>query len=171
MKKLVLAAILTMTAVTALADTIGTVNGKTVDDKIYKFITSQLEAKGAPVSPMIKEQILLSEALYAAAIKDVPDYKSSPTYVTRMEMASKSAVIDEFTSKYIEKNPVSEAEIKEAYAAYSKSLEGKKDSKGAAVVPTPYDKIKPSLKASLRDGKIAKLIQLVKSNANIVVAK
>lgn len=171
MKKIIKAVVLAsmLTGVTSTyAQTIGVVNGKPVDDKYSKFIANQMQAKGMPAA-MVNEKelavkVLIAEALYQEASKDT-SLSQSETFKTKVELATRDALISEYLEKYTEKNPVTEAELKAAYTEYSTKVATQKDAKGEAIKPQPYESAKEMLKSKLKSEKVSKYIEELKEKA------
>ena len=101
-----------------------TVNGKPIKKNLYDFIVKDLASRGQKtddnlnnmiVDRMIAMELINQEAEKTGLSKDV-------NYVLKEELARKEILYNTFLQNYVQKNPISESDIKNAYEQYKKDL-------------------------------------------------
>ena len=101
-----------------------TVNGKPIKKNLYDFIVKDLATRGQKtddnlnnmiVDRMIAMELINQEAEKTGLSKDV-------NYVLKEELARKEMLYNTFLQNYVQKNPISESDIKNAYEQYKKDL-------------------------------------------------
>ena len=101
-----------------------TVNGKPIKKNLYDFIVKDLASRGQKtddnlnnmiVDRMIAIELINQEAEKTGLSKDV-------NYVLKEELARKEMLYNTFLQNYVQKNPISESDIKNAYEQYKKDL-------------------------------------------------
>ncbi len=101
-----------------------TVNGKPIKKNLYDFIVKDLASRGQKtddnlnnmiVDRMIAMELINQEAEKTGLSKDV-------NYVLKEELARKEMLYNTFLQNYVQKNPISESDIKNAYEQYKKDL-------------------------------------------------
>ena len=101
-----------------------TVNGKPIKKNLYDFIVKDLASRGQKtddnlnnmiVDRMIALELINQEAEKTGLSKDV-------NYVLKEELARKEMLYNTFLQNYVQKNPISESDIKNAYEQYKKDL-------------------------------------------------
>ena len=101
-----------------------TVNGKPIKKNLYDFIVKDLASRGQKtddnlnnmiVDRMIAMELINQEAEKTGLSKDV-------NYLLKEELARKEMLYNTFLQNYVQKNPISESDIKNAYEQYKKDL-------------------------------------------------
>ena len=101
-----------------------TVNGKPIKKNLSDFIVKDLASRGQKtddnlnnmiVDRMIAMELINQEAEKTGLSKDV-------NYVLKEELARKEMLYNTFLQNYVQKNPISESDIKNAYEQYKKDL-------------------------------------------------
>ena len=101
-----------------------TVNGKPIKKNLYDFIVKDLASRGQKtddnlnnmiVDRMIAMELINQEAERTGLSKDV-------NYLLKEELARKEMLYNTFLQNYVQKNPISESDIKNAYEQYKKDL-------------------------------------------------
>ncbi len=101
-----------------------TVNGKPIKKNLYDFIVKDLATRGQKtddnlnnmiVDRMIAMELINQEAEKTGLSKDV-------NYLLKEELARKEMLYNTFLQNYVQKNPISESDIKNAYEQYKKDL-------------------------------------------------
>lgn len=122
---LAVACLSAMPHVYAADDAIATVNGKPIKKSWVEFIMRDAEArtgqkandnmKAAIVNELVGSELAYQEA-QKAGIDKLPDFIASE------ELARRKLLVNAFLADFMRKNPVTEAEKKEAYEEYKKEL-------------------------------------------------
>ena len=101
-----------------------TVNGKPIKKNLYDFVVNDLASRGQKmddnlnnmiVNRMIAMELINQEAERTGLNKDA-------TYLLKEELARKEMLYNTFLQGYVQKNPISESDIKNAYEQYKKDL-------------------------------------------------
>ncbi len=101
-----------------------TVNGKPIKKNLYDFIVKDLASRGQKtddnlnnmiVDRMISMELINQEAEKTGLSKDI-------NYLLKEELARKEMLYNTFLQNYVQKNPISESDIKNAYEQYKKDL-------------------------------------------------
>ena len=101
-----------------------TVNGKPIKKNLYDFIVKDLASRGQKtddnlnnmiVNRMIAMELINQEAERTGLSKDA-------NYLLKEELARKEMLYNTFLQNYVQKNPISESDIKNAYEQYKKDL-------------------------------------------------
>lgn len=123
-----LLALVAALALPAMAQNLAIVNGKPIPSSRADSMIKQLKAQGQPDSPelrsmvreeLINREILMQEANRRGVTKD-PDVQN------QVEIARQSIAIRALVQDYLQKNPVSDAEIQAEYNKF-KSQSGDKE--------------------------------------------
>jgi peptidyl-prolyl cis-trans isomerase C len=100
------------------------VNGKPIKKNLYDFVVKDLASRGQKmddnlnnmiVNRMIAMELINQEAERTGLNKDA-------TYLLKEELARKEMLYNTFLQGYVQKNPISESDIKNAYEQYKKDL-------------------------------------------------
>ena len=100
------------------------VNGKPIKKNLYDFVVKDLESRGQKmddnlnsmiVNRMIAMELINQEAERTGLSKDA-------NYLLKEELARKEMLYNTFLQSYVQKNPISESDIKNAYEQYKKDL-------------------------------------------------
>ena len=100
------------------------VNGKPIKKNLYDFVVKDLENRGQKmddnlnsmiVNRMIAMELINQEAERTGLSKDA-------NYLLKEELARKEMLYNTFLQSYVQKNPISESDIKNAYEQYKKDL-------------------------------------------------
>lgn len=100
------------------------VNGKPIKKNLYDFVVKDLASRGQKmddnlnsmiVNRMIAMELINQEAEKTGLSKDV-------NYLLKEELARKEMLYNTFLQNYVQKNPISESDIKNAYEQYKKDL-------------------------------------------------
>ncbi|GGW99381.1 MULTISPECIES: peptidylprolyl isomerase [Undibacterium] len=109
--------VLLVTAFPAMAQNLATVNGKAIPASKAEPFVKQALAQGQKDTPqlraMIKDRLVGTEVLLQAAEK--AGYSKNEDVKIQIEMARQQILIQALMRAHVEKNPVSEADIKAAY--------------------------------------------------------
>ena len=101
-----------------------TVNGKPIKKNLYDFVVKDLTGRGQKmddnlnnmiVNRMIAMELINQEAERTGLSKDA-------NYLLKEELARKEMLYNTFLQNYVQKNPISESDIKNAYEQYKKDL-------------------------------------------------
>ena len=101
-----------------------TVNGKPIKKNLYDFIVKDLASRGQKtddnlnnmiVDRMIAMELINQEAEKTGLSKDI-------NYLLKEELARKEMLYNTFLQNYVQKNLISESDIKNAYEQYKKDL-------------------------------------------------
>ncbi len=135
-----LAAFSTLSFAPALyaADSVATVNGKIIKQSWVDYITKDALARGQKQSDGLKNAIINeligTELAYQEAQKLGID--KQPDFVTAEELGHRKLAVNAFLADFMKKNPVSEADKKDAYEQYKKELGDKEYSARHILVKT-----------------------------------
>ena len=106
------------------ADSVATVNGKPIKQSWVDYIMKDAAARGQKPSDGMKNAIINelvgSELAYQEAQKQGID--KLPDYKTNEELTQRKLLVNIFLADFMKKNPVTEADKKEAYEQYKKEL-------------------------------------------------
>ena len=100
------------------------VNGKPIKKNLYDFVVKDLASRGQKmddnlnsmiVNRMIAMELINQEAERTGLSKDA-------NYLLKEELARKEMLYNTFLQSYVQKNPISESDIKNAYEQYKKDL-------------------------------------------------
>ena len=109
--------VLLVTAIPAMAQTLATVNGKAIPAAKAEPYLKQAKAQGQQDTPqlraMIKDRLVGTEVLLQEAEKT--GLAKNEDVKLQIEMARQNILIQNLMRVHIEKNPVTEADIKTAY--------------------------------------------------------
>jgi len=98
------------------------VNGKPIKKNLYDFVVKDLASRGQKmddnlnsmiVNRMIAMELINQEAERTGLSKDA-------NYLLKEELARKEMLYNTFLQSYVQKNPISESDIKNAYEQYKK---------------------------------------------------
>lgn len=138
--------ILTLTAFSALsftpalyaADAAATVNGKPIKQSWVDYISKDAQARGQKPSDGLRNAIINelvgTELAYQEAVKQGVD--KDPDLITAAEIGNRKLVVNSFLAGFMKKNPVTDADKKEAYEQYKKELGDKEYSARHILVKT-----------------------------------
>ena len=104
------------------AQNIATVNGQGIPEKDYNQFIKLLTAQGAPDSPQLREQVkqeminrvVMVQAAEKAGVQNNPDIQAE------LMLARQGILVRALMTSYLEKNPVTEAEVKAEYEKLKK---------------------------------------------------
>lgn len=104
------------------AQNIATVNGQGIPEKDYNQFIKLLTAQGAPDSPQLREQVkqeminrlVMVQAAEKAGIPNNPDVQAE------LMLARQGILVRALMTSYLDKNPVTEAEVKAEYEKLKK---------------------------------------------------
>lgn len=104
------------------AQNIATVNGQGIPEKDYNQFIKLLTAQGAPDSPQLREQVkqeminrlVMVQAAEKAGIQNNPDVQAE------LMLARQGILVRALMTNYLDKNPVTEADIKAEYEKLKK---------------------------------------------------
>jgi peptidyl-prolyl cis-trans isomerase C len=136
------------------------VNGVIIPQAYFDMMNKEREASGQAATPeitsAIKDELISREVLKQAAAKKGLD--KDPTVATQMEMARQAVLIRAYFDDYVKANPITEAQLKTNYAAYTAQL-GDKEFKARHILVDSEDEAKKviaALKAGESFEKLAK---------------
>ena len=119
-------------------DSAATVNGKAIKQSWVDFIMKDAQARGQAPSDNMKNAIINelvgSELAYQEAQKQGLDKNAD--FQTSSELANRKMLVNVFLQDFMKKNPVTEAETKDAYEQYKKELGDKEYSARHILVKT-----------------------------------
>ncbi|HVL76206.1 MAG TPA: peptidylprolyl isomerase [Noviherbaspirillum sp.] len=123
-----LMALVAAIALPAMAQNLAVVNGKPIPSSRADTMIKQLQAQGQPDSPelraMVREELINREILMQEANRR--GVTKNPDVQNQAEIARQSIAIRALVQDYLEKNPVSDAEIKAEYDKF-KAQSGDKE--------------------------------------------
>jgi len=106
------------------ADTVATVNGKPIKQSWVDFIIKDAESRGQKANDNMRaaiiNELIGSELAFQEAQKMGID--KQPDFIANEELARRKLLVNAYLADFMKKNPVSEAEKKEAYEQYKKEL-------------------------------------------------
>lgn len=112
-----LASLFALACLPAFAQTLATVNGKPIPAAQADALVQQLAARGQPDSPqlraMVKDELVTREILLQEANRK--KLGNTPAVKEQVELARQDILINALQADFVQKNPVSEAEIKAEY--------------------------------------------------------
>ena len=125
--RVIAAAVLGVSALSASAQNLAIVNGKAVPMARVAALKTQIEASGQPIPPemdkMIKEEIIFREILMQEANRR--GLANSDIYKQQMEMARQTVLVNALRADFEKKNPVTDAEAKAEYDKFVTANAGK----------------------------------------------
>lgn len=109
----------------AADDAIATVNGKPIKKAWVDFIVRDAEARSGQkandnMKAAIVNELIGSELAYQEAQKSGID--KQPDFIIGEELARRKLLVNAFLGDFMKKNPITEAEKKDAYEQYKKEL-------------------------------------------------
>lgn len=124
-----LLALIAVAALPAFAQNVAIVNGKAIPTSRVEVLVKQVVAQGQrpdtqELRDQIKNSLVVSEVLMQQALK--LGFDKSPEVKKQFDSVREDMVITAMLREYAQKNPVTEAEMKEGYEYYKKR-EGDKD--------------------------------------------
>ena len=123
-KTLVFVLLIQLGILAQAADLNITVNGKPIKKNLYDFVVKDITSRGQKmddnlnnmiINRMIAMELINQEAEKTGLSKD-------PNYILKEELARKEMLYNTFLQNYVQKNPISESDIKNAYEQYKKDL-------------------------------------------------
>jgi peptidyl-prolyl cis-trans isomerase C len=103
-----------------------TVNGRAVPQYVVDAFIEEQQAQGAPVSDefrnAVREEFIRRELIIGEALKKGLDKKKQ--IMGQVENARQMVLVRAYLTDYLAANPVTEAQINEAYAAFKQRLGG-----------------------------------------------
>jgi peptidyl-prolyl cis-trans isomerase C len=116
-----------MIASPAFAQNVATVNGKPITKKSVEQFVNLLVTRGATKSAQLEDQVkkeminrlILIQAAEKAGISTQPDIQ------TEIELARQSILVRALMSNYLQKNPITEAQIQDEYNRLKQQQAGK----------------------------------------------
>lgn len=106
------------------SDTVATVNGKPIKQSWVDYISRDAEARGQKPNDNMKgaiiNELVGSELAYQEAQKMGIDKQAD--FIANEELARRKLLVNAFLADFMKKNPVSEADKKQAYEQYKKEL-------------------------------------------------
>lgn len=120
------------------SESVATVNGKPIKQSWVDYIMKDAQSRGQKPSDGMKaaivNELVGSELAYQEAQKMGID--KQPDFVANEELARRKLLVNAFLADFMKKNPVSEADKKEAYEQYKKELGDKEYSARHILVKT-----------------------------------
>ena len=123
-KTFIFVSIIQLGSLAQAADLNISVNVKPIKKNLYEFVVKDLTSRGQKmddnlnnmiVNRMIAMELINQEAEKTGLNKDT-------NYLLKEELARKEMLYNTFLQNYVQKNPISEADIKNAYEQYKKDL-------------------------------------------------
>lgn len=99
------------------AQNIATVNGQAITQQQFDQFISLLTSQGAPDTPQLRDQVkeeMINRAIMVQAAEKAGINKE-PAVQTELELARQGILVRALMSDYLEKNPVTEADVKAEY--------------------------------------------------------
>ncbi len=153
--KHVLTAVALATTLTApaWAQNLAIVNGKPVPLSRVAALTEQVERSGRPiddqVKAMIKEEVIAREIFMQEAEKR--GLKTSANYRKQIELAQQTILINELRTDFLQKNPVTDADIKAEYDRFV-SMNGDKEYHARHILVDSEDEAKALIEQIKKGG-------------------
>ncbi len=119
------------------ADAAATVNGKPIKQSWVDYIVKDAQArgqKGEGLRNAVINELVGSELAFQEAVKQGVD--KNPDLIVAEEIGHKKLVVNAFLADFMKKNPVTDADKKDAYEQYKKELGDKEYSARHILVKT-----------------------------------
>lgn len=147
-----LVALFAMAALPVMAQNIAVVNGKAIPSSRLDAMVKQMSAQGQPDTPQlrnaIKEELINREVLIQEAEKQgVPN---NADVKTQLDLARQSILMRGLVASYLQKHPVSDADLKAEYERY-KAVVGDKEYHARHILVEKEDEAKTII-AKLKAG-------------------
>ena len=151
--RVIAAAVLGVSALSASAQNVAIVNGKAVPMARAEALKAQVEASGQPVPPemdkMIREEVIFREVLMQEANRR--GLANSDIYKQQMEMARQTVLVNALRADFEKKNPVTDADAKAEYDKFVAANTGK-EIKARHILVESEDRAKAII-AEIKGGK------------------
>jgi peptidyl-prolyl cis-trans isomerase C len=151
---------LLVTAIPAMAQNVATVNGKAIPNAKMEPFLKQAKAAGQPDTPelraMIKERLVALEVFMQEAEKK--GITKNEDVKLQIEGARQNIILQNLFRQYVEKNPITDADIKAAYER-AKAQAGDKEFRPFHILVEKEDEAKAlisKLKAGAKFEELAK---------------
>ena len=152
----------TKPAAAAGKEAVATVNGVAVPRSRLEFMLQQQAARGAPANDQtraaVREELVNREIVAQEAART--GLARSPEVQTQLELARQQVIIDAYIRDYVNKHPITDAEVQKEYERV-KAQSGDKEYKARHILVETEDQAK-GLIADLRKG--AKFEELAAKN-------
>lgn len=123
-KTFIIILLIQLSNLTQAADFNITVNGKPIKKNLYDFVVKDLENRGQKMDDnlnhMIVNRLIAMELINQEAEKT--GLSKDSIYLMKEELARKEMLYNTYLQTYVQKNPISESDIKNAYEQYKKDL-------------------------------------------------
>lgn len=137
------APLLVTNASAQVADTIATVNGKTIPKSRADALIAAQAAQGQADSPelrkMVREELVRREILAQESVK--AGYEKNPQVLPQLMLARQSVLINAYVGDFVRKNPISEEALKKEYETIKLGL-GDKEYKVRHILVEKEDEAK-----------------------------
>ncbi len=137
------APLLVTNASAQVADTIATVNGKTIPKSRADALIAAQAAQGQADSPelrkMVREELIRREILAQESVK--AGYEKNPQVLPQLMLARQSVLINAYVGDFVRKNPISEEALKKEYETIKLGL-GDKEYKVRHILVEKEDEAK-----------------------------
>ena len=122
-----IAALIATTGITALAQNVAVVNGKTVPKARLEAMIKQMERAGRPVPAeaqgQLKDRLIVFEVLSQEAQKRGID--ATDDFKAQVDLMRQNMLVNELMAEYQKNNPISDTEAKAEYDKFAAANSGK----------------------------------------------
>lgn len=131
MKRLIMLAAACAVAAPAFAQNVATVNGKPITQKSLDEFVKLLGTQGATDSPQLREQVkqeMINRQVFVQAAEKQGIAKQ-PAVQTEIELARQGILVRALMADYLEKHPVTDAQVQAQYDKLKQEQAGKSEYK------------------------------------------
>ncbi|ARP95930.1 peptidylprolyl isomerase [Bordetella genomosp. 13] len=131
MKRLIMLAAACAVAAPAFAQNVATVNGKPITQKSLDEFVKLLGTQGATDSPQLREQVkqeMINRQVFVQAAEKQGIAKQ-PAVQTEIELARQGILVRALMADYLEKHPVTDAQVQAQYDKLKQEQSGKSEYK------------------------------------------
>ncbi|SAI73694.1 peptidyl-prolyl cis-trans isomerase [Bordetella ansorpii] len=165
MKRIIMLAAACAIAAPAFAQNVATVNGKAITQKSLDEFVKLLVSQGATDSPQLREQVkqeMINRQVFVQAAEKQGIAKQSDVQ-TELELARQGILVRSLMAGYLEKHPVTDAQIQAQYDKLKKEQAGKQEFKVRHIL-VKDEKTANDLLAQIKSDK-TKFDELAKKNS------
>lgn len=156
MKRLAIAALSCALAFPLAAQNVATVNGQSITQQQFDDFMNLLIEQGAKDSPELREQVKQEMTIRLVATQEAQELglDKKPEVAQELELARQGILVRALLSDYIQKNPLSDAQITEEYNRLKEAEADQKEYKVKHILLETEDEAKKIL-ADIKSKKIS----------------
>jgi len=165
MKRIAMLAASCVIAFPAFAQNVATVNGKPITQKDMDQFVTLLVSQGATDSPELREQVkeeMINRQIFVQAAESAGLTKQA-NIQSELELARQGILVRALMADYLEKHPVTDAQVKAEYEKVKKTQDGQSEFKVRHIL-VPEEKTANDILAQLQKDK-SKFDELAKKNS------